>query len=256
MGGLADNPLILSLASWAWGSDPNRAVTPRACLDSLPFLETPCLTRLVAKGIGVGIILLSCVNRAPVIRNILKSRSATGLSVAAVYGEVIMYSNASFYNILQGNPFTAYGETFMVLLQIMVVVSLIWTYEPQIGMANKVAALASYGVYVFLVFQVLTPETQYILMVGNPVVLIQSRGAQIRANFANKQTGAQSLITTAMNLSGSLVRMATTIKEVGWDMYILRAYGISVCLNAILFGQIVAYKANTEKLFASKKKKE
>ena len=50
--------------------------------------------------------------------------------------------------------------------------------------------------------------------------------------------------------------MATTIKEVGWDMHILRSYGISVCLNAILFGQIVAYKANTEKLFASKKKKE
>ena len=58
-------------------------------------------------------------------------------------------------------------------------------------------------------------------MVGNPLVMLTSRGAQIRANFLNKQTGAQAIATTAMNLAGSLVRIATPIKEVGYDFVMI-----------------------------------
>ena len=153
MRALADNPVILSLATWAWDSDPSPLVTPTTCLDALPFLTTPCFTRLIAKGIGIGIILASCINKAPVIRNILKSKSVAGLSVAASYGEVIMYSNAAFYNILRGNPFTAYGETFSVLLQTMIVLTLVWSYDPKIGRTNVALALVAYATYLFVVFQ-------------------------------------------------------------------------------------------------------
>ena len=153
MGALADNRFIFSLAKWAWESDPSPLVSPTSCLDSLPLLSAPCLTRLVAKGVGIGIIICSCINKAPVIRNILASRSVAGLSITACYGEVIMYSNAAFYNILRGNPFTAYGETFMVKLQALIVVALIWSYEPKIGRSNIALAILGYCAYLFVVFQ-------------------------------------------------------------------------------------------------------
>jgi hypothetical protein len=35
--------------------------------------------------------------------------------------------------------------------------------------------------------------------------------------------------------------MGTTIKEIGFDFYILRSYGTSVLLNSILLGQIILY---------------
>lgn len=98
---------------------------------------------------------------------------------------------------------------------------------------------------------VLTPNTQYILMVYNPVVLIISRGSQIIANHKQKQTGAQSLATTGLNLIGTVVRIGTTIKEVGWDLHILRSYGVSVALNSILFLQLIIYKQNTERFLKS-----
>lgn len=98
---------------------------------------------------------------------------------------------------------------------------------------------------------VLTPETYYILMIYNPIVLLYSRGSQIIANHTQKHTGAQSLATTGMNLAGSLVRIATTIKEVGWDFHILRSYGVSVTLNFILLGQILSYRANTDTFLKS-----
>lgn len=250
--------LILSFAAWAWSEDPSPLVTPEACLESAPFLAAPCLSRLVARAVGIAIITTSFINKAPVVRNILKAKSAAGISVAGTYLEVILYSNAAFYNILRGNPFTAYGETFTVLLQTMVVVGAIWYYEPKIGMSNMAIALATYLVYLFVVFQVLTPDTQPILMMVNPLVLISSRGAQIIENYNGKQTGAQSIATTFMNLAGSAVRMATTIKEVGWDFHILRSYGTSVTLNSVLFAQIILYKANTEKFLKDleEKKKE
>jgi hypothetical protein len=92
-------------------------------------------------------------------------------------------------------------------------------------------------------------------MVYNPLVLITSRGSQIIANQKQKQTGAQSLATTGMNLAGSLVRIATTIKEVGFDWHILRSYGVSVTLNVVLLMQIVGYRENTEKFLQSLKAK-
>lgn len=92
-------------------------------------------------------------------------------------------------------------------------------------------------------------------MVYNPIVLVTTRGAQIRENYVNKQTGAQSIATISMNLTGSLVRIATTIKEIGFDFHILRSYGASVTLNTILFVQILMYKANTEHFLDDLKKK-
>ena len=88
-------------------------------------------------------------------------------------------------------------------------------------------------------------------MVYNPIVLVLTRGAQIIENHANKRTGAQSITTITMNLAGSLVRIGTTIKEIGFDFHILGSYGTSVLLNMILFVQIVMYRKNTE-LFLEK----
>jgi hypothetical protein len=92
-------------------------------------------------------------------------------------------------------------------------------------------------------------------MVYNPVVLMISRGSQVIANYKQKQTGAQSLATTGLNLVGTLVRIGTTIKEVGWDFHILRAYGVSVALNSMLFAQLIVYKENTKNFFNSLKAK-
>ncbi|KAL7496014.1 hypothetical protein ACHAWT_004394, partial [Skeletonema menzelii] len=243
-----------------WSNDPSPLVTPSTCLSSLPFLSRPCLFRLLAKLIGIAIITLSCINKAPVLRNIYKSKSVLGLSPTSTYGEVIMYSNAAFYNLRRGNPFTAYGETFMVMLQTVAVVVMIWVYGEETNKKNVGLVCAGYVVYLFVVFYVLTQETLYILMVYMPIVLLTSRGSQILANYQQKQTGAQSLATTGMNLTGSLIRTVTTIKEVGWDLHILRSYGVSITLNMILFTQIFVYKENTQKVLddiqQKKKKKE
>lgn len=64
-----------------------------------------------------------------------------------------MYSNAAFYNLRRGNPFTAYGETFMVMIQTLIVVVMIWMYgEKKVGIGDVVVVLGGYIVYLFVVF--------------------------------------------------------------------------------------------------------
>jgi len=88
---LLDVPLVMAVARWVWGDDDAKNVSPEACVEGFPFLMAPgCWTRLLAKGVGVGIIVLSCLNKAPIMRNILKSKSTAGLSRASVYGETIV----------------------------------------------------------------------------------------------------------------------------------------------------------------------
>jgi hypothetical protein len=165
------NPYVQSFATWAWDSDPSSLVTPTICLESLPLLTQPCWVRLIAKSVGICIILTSCINKAPVIRNIIKSGSrrsdvTTGLSLMAMYGEIILYSNAAFYNVLHDNPFSAYGETLTVLLQTMIVVLLLWYYESSrkvdenndssclrmMMRKDVIVALLAYCVYLYVVF--------------------------------------------------------------------------------------------------------
>lgn len=86
---LLDVPFVVALAKWVWGED--ELVSPESCLEDFPlFMAVPCWSRLLAKSVGVAIIVLSCLNKAPVMRNILKSESTAGLSRASVYGETIV----------------------------------------------------------------------------------------------------------------------------------------------------------------------
>lgn len=100
---------------------------------------------------------MSCINKAPVISNMVKSQSAAGLSVTAAYGEVIMYSNAAFYNLLRGNAFTAYGETMMLVFQTLIIVALVFWFRrtggDKIGVGQVGFALGGYLVYLFVVFR-------------------------------------------------------------------------------------------------------
>lgn len=244
----------------AWGGGDSGDISPELCLDTFPLLTGACFGSLLIKGIGIGIILGACLNKAPLFMNVLQTGSVEGLSTGAIYGEAIMYSNSAFYGILRRNPFTAYGETAVVAVQTVILATLIWKYRnPPVTLSQRVTAVAGFMGYCFVVFQVLTPEQYPLLVTSNLPVLIYSRGSQMIATSRLKHTGTNSLITTAMNFLGSAIRIVTTIKEIGWDLALLQGYFLSAGLNAILILQFFLYKDNTAKFLTgikSKKKAE
>ncbi len=245
---MAINQIVAVGAQWAWGSSPSDDVSPEICLDSFPILTRACLTGLMVKGIGIAIILGACMNKAPLVINILKTQSVAGMSSGAMYGETIMYANSAFYSMLRNNPFTSYGENIIVTIQAIGVCMLMWRFkdDPPISMQQKIVAVLVFVLYIVYTLCFLQPEYYYLLMALNWPVLIYSRGSQMLKFYSVKHTGTQSVITNGMNLLGSCIRILTTIKEVGFDMTMLCGYFVSVFLNSILVTQFFMYNENTK----------
>ena len=99
---LVDIPFVKPLAEWVWG--PEEA--PK-CLSEVPLLGVPCLSQLVTKAFGVAIIVASMLNKIPIMRNMINSQSAAGISRNSMYGESMVYANCALYGLLSGHPFTA-----------------------------------------------------------------------------------------------------------------------------------------------------
>lgn len=249
---------IKVMAEWAWGRASDESdISAEFCLENFfPVPPVPCIFALAMKALGIAIIIGACLNKAPLILNIVNNKSVAGMTPSAIYGETIMYANSALYSVLRGNPFTAYGENLIITVQSLVVCTLCWVYAvPKISMLHRLSAAAAFGIYLFGVFVVLTPTYYYMLMSVNMPVLIFSRGTQIYTFYTCKHTGTQSVITTGMNLMGSAIRVVTTIAEIGFDIPMLSGYGISLTLNVILVSQFLMYKKKTEEYLTSLKKK-
>ena len=251
---LLDLPWVVSFAEWIWTVDPHEQVSVSAemCLSSLPLMNGDCWKRLLVKGLGLAIILGSCLNKAPVIRNIIANRAAVGLSRSAIYGETLMYANSAAYGMLSSFPFSAYGENAALLLQALVIVVLCWKYSntTMISITERGSVVAAATVYLATVPFVLPESLYYLLMTSIMPILIVSRGSQILETYRCQHTGAQSIVTTSMNLLGGVIRIGTTIQEVGWDWAVLGTFGLSLVLNCICFGQHFYYQTNTKKFLA------
>merc|ERR1712232_1094222 len=177
------------------------------------------------------------------------------------YTEIFMYSNSLFYSYLKKQPFTAWGETCVLVLNTMGIAVLIWKHQtkPIVGPVHKAMAVVALIAYVVFVNVVLPPRYYHLLLTFNSPLTVLARGNLIYTIYKCRHTGANSLISNIMNLVGSLIRILTTIGEVGWDRPLLMTYGTSAVCNSILVSQFFIYKKGTEAYLESlkvKKKKE
>lgn len=93
----------------------------------------------------------------------------------------------------------------------------------------------------------LPDEYRYVLLSSTWPVMLYARGTQVLETFRVKHTGNLSIVTTSMNLVGSLIRILTTLQETG-DSVVLGGYLLSGGLSFIMFVQYWLYLKNTRKV--------
>lgn len=215
-------------------------MSDNTCLDfSAGFqFRQDCVGVYVAKLIGIVILIGSFALKVPQIYNIFSTKNVVGLSPSSFYTDCAAVIVTVVYNILQGNPFTSFGEQCVILVQNLILVLLLWVHsKPGPSLINMLLVSITLGGIAAGSF-FLPAEYQYILPLTTLPLMIYSRMAQIISNFQYATTGSQSIITTFLMLGGSLARLLTTIIEVGWDVSLLTVTGISAALSAILMGQV------------------
>jgi mannose-P-dolichol utilization defect 1 len=168
-----------------------------------------------------------------------------------------VYTNCALYGILEGHPLTAFGENIALLLQSLVIVYLVWTLSTKsatpVSLQEKSLVVTCLIGYITVNNMFLPEMYRYLLMSSNLPILLYSRGSQILETYRIQHTGAQSIVTLTMNFVGGLIRILTTIQEVGWDIAVLAGYGLSLLLTSTLFIQYFYYQANTAKFIADLK---
>uniref|UniRef100_A0A7S4EL19 Solute carrier family 66 member 3 n=2 Tax=Pseudo-nitzschia australis TaxID=44445 RepID=A0A7S4EL19_9STRA len=255
---LIDIPFVQPLAEWIWGEED-----ASTCLSEVPFISAACFSQLVTKGLGITIIFGSMLNKVPIMVNMIKSQSAAGISRKSLYGEAMVCANSAMYGFLSGFPFTAYGETVSLLVQNAVLIVLAWNFlsktSTPVDSKEKMLVTVGFVLYFGGVLNFVSEDYWYLLMSTTWPVMLYARGSQVYETFSAKQTGNLSIVTTSMNVAGSLIRILTTIKETG-DMVVLSGYLLSGSLSLIMFIQYWMYLENTtemtKKTDEAKKKKE
>jgi mannose-P-dolichol utilization defect protein 1 len=250
------------VATWIWGDNAGGgepSPLARQCLDAIPWMNSECWSRLLAKAVGVGIIMAACLNKMPVMLNLWKSQSTQGLSRYSVYGEAVMYANATFYGWLSQFPFTSYGENASLLMQTLVLVAMLWKFgaeEKDVSRKEPMSVILFAVGYVVVILWLLPKDWYSLLMTSIVPILVYARGLQIYKTQQCQHTGAQSVVTLTMNVAGGCVRILTTLQEIGWDTALLFSTGTGCLINIIMLLQYFYYKSNTDKFLAGLQRKE
>lgn len=248
---LIDIPFVLPLAEWIWGADASSDVSPEICLSQVPLISVSCFSQLFTKALGVAIILGSCLNKVPIMINMMKSQSAAGISRSSLYGEAVVYANGAMYGFLEGHPFTAYGENASLLIQNIVLIAMTWSFlsktSSPVRVQEQILLVLLFLAYFVSVLNFLSDDYRYLLMSTTWPVMLYARGSQVAETFSVKHTGNLSIVTTTMNLVGSLIRILTTLKETG-DMVVLSGYLLSGSLSFIMFVQYWLYWGRTTEI--------
>ncbi|XP_065056769.1 mannose-P-dolichol utilization defect 1 protein homolog [Rhopilema esculentum] len=216
---------------------------PRKCHDEFfvkfNFLDVPCLKIALAKALGYGIVIGSAMVKIPQIVKVLQAKSVVGLSLLSILMEIISLLFSAAYSIDKGFPFSAWGESFLMGLQDVLLVVLYFYYSGQFRFTFLF--VPAYAASFYVLGSGMTPLSVLEKLQACCIVMLTgSKLTQIVANFKNGHTGQLSAITVFLLLAGSLARIFTTIQETN-DIAFLRQFIVACALNCILWGQILYY---------------
>ena len=158
--------------------------------------------------------------------------------MTSILSELTVYIITIAYNTRFQYPFSTWGDTFMVALQQIIIVGLVFHYNGTTKTPVKLgiaAALCAFAAFLFSgacstgVLRVLQACSAVLLALGG-------RLPQIVLNLRRGNSGELSPASTGLSVAGNLARVFTTITLVG-DPIILATASSQLVLNSILLYQ-------------------
>lgn len=213
------------------------------------FGDSKCISLLMSKCIGFGLIGFSAILKLPQIIQILKSRSGSGLSITSLYMEIIANVLAFAYHRQRGFPFSTFGETIMILIQNLMIAFFVTHFEEKYNFLIWNSFVLSNSCLIFAVEHKLICNSFMSALWGICLPLsIAYKFPQILHTYRSKCKGELSALSCFLTLMGSCGRVFTTIREIN-DKSVLIMYLLNVLLNGTIWIQSLIYpkKVNKDK---------
>ena len=110
------------------------------------FTSDPsCFKFSLVKLVGYAVISGSVIYKVPQIMKMLNAGSAQGVSASSYYFESIVFLHTLTYSRHLDLPFSVYGETISILVQQAIVISLIYHYDKNVSLSEKVIFVAFFS---------------------------------------------------------------------------------------------------------------
>lgn len=159
--------------------------------------DVECLKLAISKALGIGIVAASSIVKVPQILNLVRSKSASGVSFLSYLLETTSYLISLAYNVRNGFPFSTFGENALILGQNVIITVLVLNYSGKAGVAALiVAALAAAAASLFSEAVVDMGLLGY-LQAGAGFLGLASKLPQILAIWQEGGTGQLSAFTVS-----------------------------------------------------------
>jgi hypothetical protein len=194
--------------------------------------------------------------KTPVMINILKAKSTSGLSATAACTETLAYANFVAFDIFSGRPIAIHAA---ILVQSVIVTMLMWHYStPPTSKVERGIALLAAIAYIFLVV-ILLPTTyhylllpttyHYLLEQSAMLMLLYSKCSQIWVTQSCRHKGPQSFVSTFWNVCPGMVWILDN------GVFSDPRETLKTALNLIMLLQLFYYDKNTMRLKVAASKK-
>ena len=197
---------------------------------------------------GYSIIVGASLVRFPQVIKLFMNKSSEGILPEMYYIDNYMMIIVGCYNIHLKNPFSVYGENFLILVQNIAIVILIWTYNKEVKLMTKILNSVAVCILFFILFtDTFVTEGMWIFMINIQFILLTiARAPQIWHNYKQGSTGQLAFITFLLNTLGGLARLLTLLKETS-DLLNFISTILAFAFNLILTLQIIIYWNSSSK---------
>jgi len=207
----------------------------------------------LSKFLGYGILVGSLFLQVPQLIKILKLRSVAGISRWSRYSEVPINTSSCIYHYLIKAPLSTWGENIIVLAQNLIIVCTCWIWDKQRVQKREMFAAVGALALLSAVQLSLPPSLLPLLIWLNIPFILGSTVPQIVQNFQQGHTGQLAILTCFMKLGGCVVRLFTTVTQIGLDPGLLIGYSAGASMNLTLMVQGIVYRDRTAQILAAEK---
>lgn len=217
------------------------------------LFHVPCLTAALSKVLGYLIIAGAVLVKLPQIIKIVKSKSAEGISFAAICLELFAISSMLAYSLAYEFPFTTWGDSFFLMIQVSIISGLVLYYKGRV--MQSVAFMIFYYITLYILTSGITPVTVLAaLQASNMPAVVIAKLIQALECYRNGHSGQLSAITVFLTTLGSVARIFTSMQETG-DQLVITTYIVGTFANGLIAFQILYYWNATNKYLKNKENK-
>ncbi len=194
----------------------------------LPFQDSE-LALTVSRVLSYSVVAVCSVMKFPQIYTILSAKSATGISLRASWLEISSFLIGFFYGYTNNFNISTYGEAGLLALQAAPLIVLIMQYQRKWNLENIIYIIIT-AIFVYASLAGVVPQYVFRILLSATIVTGSlGTSVQISNIYQLKSRGDVSVITWGLATYGCLVRVFSSVVEVG-DYLIILNYIVALFL--------------------------